>query len=242
VVGAIMARRRSELHSLVAGKCLDETKTWLLFENCKSTSGLYGLRETEPRPIDNAAVKIIERLEKFQENLLEIGFINELTNLFSYPNMKGSFSLAFSPDSSPLIDLFCDYFESPLNEKGMRYYHRQHQLRRFFAMLFFYSSSFGGLETLQWFLVHTDRQHVWHYISESTNGMVLRGAKAQYIVEQLYDGNKNYEELASLIKARYGTDDFMIIDRQDAEDYVMSLQEEGAVEIEPAFFEDEEGE
>lgn len=243
-IGATMARRQGELNDLVAGQCLDKTKRWLLFENRKSTSGVYGLRETEPRPIDQAVVEIVERLEKFQEKLQKLGALDELTNLFASPNMTGALSLRSigSASTADVIDLFCDYFETSLNEKGERYYHRQHQLRRFFAMLFFYSSSFGGLETLQWFLCHTDRQHVWHYISESTNGAVLRGAKAQYIVEQLYDGNKNYEELANLIQARFGTYDFMIVDRQDAEDYVITLQEEGCIEIEPEFFEDEEGE
>ncbi|CAK1804103.1 Integrase [Vibrio crassostreae] len=243
VVGATMARRQGELNDLVAGKCLDESNKWLLFENRKSTKSTYGLRNTEARPIDQTVAEMIVSLENFQKKLLDIGAINELTNLFAYPDMKGFLILRFSTNApSSVTDLFCDYFSSPINQKGERYYHRQHQLRRFFAMLFFYSSSFGGLETLQWFLGQTDRKHVWRYISESTDGAVLRNAKAQYIVEQLYEGNSNYEELIDLIKARFGTEDFMIIDKEDAEDYVVSLQNEGLVEIEPDFIEDDEGE
>lgn len=245
VVGALMARRQGELGDLIAGSCLDKTKEWLLFENRKSTKGLYGLRQTEARPIEPIAVEMIETLESFQFSLIDIGAISEPTNLFAAPPISGEIKLSYSGKSTNhrSFDYFCDYFETPLNNNNQRFYIRQHQLRRFFAMLFFYSSSFGGLETLQWMLGHTDRQHVWRYITETTDGPVLRGAKSQYITEYLYNyGDDNYKELSSLIKTRFNTDDFQLVDSNEVEGYISSLLEYGEIEIEPEFFEDENGE
>lgn len=91
-------------------------------------------------------------------------------------------------------------------------------------------------------LGHTDASHVWNYITESMDGMTLRGAKVQYIAEALHSGHtENYQNLAELLKARYGTDDFTVVDADELEDYLADLMEEGTIEIEPDFFEDNDG-
>lgn len=244
VVGALMARRMGELGDLVAGQCLDVTKKWLIFENRKSTRALMGLRQTEARPIEPIASSMVEQLERLQAALLELGVIDELTNLFATPPITGELRLSYSGKSTyhRNFDIFCDYFETALSADNRRYYIRQHQLRRFFAMLFFYSSSFGGLETLQWMLGHTDREHVWRYITETSDGAALRGPKAQFVAENIqHNGSQHYTELAALIEDRFGTDEFHLVDLQEMEDYIVSLMEEGKIEIEPEFFEDENG-
>lgn len=244
VVGALMGRRVGELMELHAKDCLDVSEKWLVFVNRKSTYQLYGTRQVEVRPIEPIAVKMIKNLVRMQKILKRIGFIGELTGLFASPSSQGSMSLTSSSvyGFNQNLDLFCDYFEIHTNENGHRYYIRQHQLRRFFAMLFFYSGSFGGLETLQWMLGHTDVQHIWHYITESMDGATLRGAKAQYVAEALHSGNvASFESLTALLKARYGTEDFTIVDTEELEDYLSDLMEEGTVEIEPEFIQDDGG-
>lgn len=244
VTGALMGRRIGELMDLHAKDCLDVTEQWLVFVNRKSTYNLFGTRQLEARPIEPIAVKMIKNLVRMQKILKRLGFISELYGLFASPSSKGNAVLSkvsvygFNQN----LDLFCDYFETQTNEDGNRYYIRQHQLRRFFAMLFFYSSSFGGLETLQWMLGHTDVKHVWHYITESMDGATLRGAKAQFVAEALHSGDvASFESLAALLKARYGTEDFTIVDTVELEDYLSDLMEEGSVEIEPEFIQDDEG-
>jgi hypothetical protein len=59
-VGILMARRQGELLDLVAGKCLNASKTQLVFFNRKS--GVLGMREKEVRPIPEIAVKMILQL------------------------------------------------------------------------------------------------------------------------------------------------------------------------------------
>ncbi|WP_158178597.1 integrase [Pseudomonas viridiflava] len=243
-VGVLMARRVSELYMLKSEDCLDETEQWLLFMNAKSTRHLFGLRHKEARPIEPIAVDMIKTLIRMQKILVRIGYIPNLKTLFAVPEFKGAKKIT---DSSAYLynrnlDLFCDYFEMPLNAKGQRYYLRQHQLRRFFAMLFFYCGSFAKLDTLQWMMGHADPKHVYRYIIESTDGAVLAGAKAHFAAERIIEGDDdNFQDLAQLLQTRYGTRDFTTVDAHDLEDQIQELVLEGFVEIEPEFFTDHQG-
>ncbi|MFJ4260254.1 integrase [Pseudomonas monteilii] len=244
VIGALMGRRIGELKDLHASNCLDISEQWLVFENRKSTQNLFGLRQIEVRPIEPIAVQMIKNLVRMQKIFKRLGYINELKEIFCSPSIQGALSITnmTSHSYNQNLDFFCDYFETETNDEGKRYYIRQHQLRRFFAMLFFYSSSFGGLETLQWMLGHTDVKHVWHYITEAMDGATLKGAKAQYVAEAMHNGEiESYENLAALITARYGTEDFTLVDTDELEDYLSDLMDEGAITIEPEFFEDDDG-
>lgn len=244
VTGVLAARRVSEMYSLPADGCLDSTGEWLIFSLAKSTRHLFGMRRMESRPIEPIAVDMIKNLIKMQKILKRVGYLHKLHRLFSVPHLKGAATLT---DCSVHVynrnlDLFCDYFEIPLNSAGERPYFRQHQLRRFFAMLFFYCGSFAKIDTLRWMLGQTDPQHVYRYIKESTEGSVLAGPKAHYVAEQLHQGNiENFVELAGLLKDKYGTDDFSLIDTNDLEDQILDLMKEGWVEIEPEFFTDNFG-
>ncbi|MGG6349146.1 integrase [Pseudomonas putida] len=242
VVGILMARRMSELTGLMADNCLDSTESWLIFLNAKSTRYALGKRLTEARPLDPIAVQMIKNLTHMQTELKRIGFIKTYKKLFSTPHMRGAAKLTQSNFNGNL-DIFCDYFETPLNSQGQRLYIRQHQLRRFFAMLFFYCSGFNNLGTLRWMLGHTDPSHVWHYISETIDGAIVRTASAQYLGERLKSGDySEYEDLATLVKDHYGTDDVEVIDSDAIEDYILDLITDGWLEVEPEFFTDVHGE
>lgn len=239
--GVLMARRVSELCHLHAANCLDITEQWLLFRNAKSTRHLFGFRREEARPIEPIVAEMVKTLIRMQKILCRIGYIDKLQTLFSVPDFRGGPALkectAYVYNRN--LDIFCDYFETPRNSAGERYYFRQHQIRRFFAMLFFYCGSFSKLETLQWMLGHTDPIHVYRYITESTDGAVLASAKAHYVAEQLHYGDlENYQALADLLKQRYGSDDFSLTNTNDLEDHIQDLVNEGWIEIEPEFFTD----
>lgn len=91
-------------------------------------------------------------------------------------------------------------------------------------------------------LGHTDPNHVYRYITESTDGATLAGVKAHYVAEQLHQGNmENFLELSDLLKDRFGTTDFSLVDTNDLEDQIRELMNEGWVEIEPEFFKDHHG-
>ena len=235
-VGILMARRQGELLDLVAGKCLDSSKTRLVFFNRKS--GVLGMREKEARPISEIAVKMILQLERLQEGFKKHGVLKENTRLFAFPSCNGDRFIKLSPQRlNDSMDYFCDYFETPLDSEGHRYYIRQHQLRRFFAMLFFWGSAFGGMDTLRWFLGHTDISHLYHYITESTPGDVLRSVKANFAGQILKHQPTEVRELATIVQHHFGTDNFSVLDSDELDEYVEELMIEGRVEIEPVFLE-----
>jgi len=239
-IGALMARRQSELMDLLSGHALDKSRTNLIFLNRKSDHG--EMREKLVRPIPPIAVKLIELIEEFHKGLKTIGLGSEKIPLFSYPDVRtGKPVIMVSRLFNASIDIFCDYIQTALNEKGERYYIRQHQLRRFFAMMFFWGNSFGGIESLRWFLGHTDIEHVYHYITESTPGYMLRATKAHFGSEVLRTNPNQEPELADITEKHFGTRDFSVLTSEELDDYIEDLLTEGKVKIEPIFFEGPEG-
>jgi len=241
IIGALMARRQAELDSLYASSCLDDTERYMLFRKAKSTSLLEGKRSLVARPIDEMGVEMIKVLKEIQELFLKYGFITKTGKLFDAPSIQHANEFQSIDNYQQLvhqsIDFFCDYFEVPLNKLGQRYYIRQHQLRRFFALSFFWGSGFGGMDTLRWFLGHTDAQHLYHYITETSPGAVLVHAKAQFLAETIDE----HKELKELLSKRYGTSDFTILETDELEDYISQLIDSGEVQMEPDFFEDDDG-
>lgn len=233
VIGALMARRQSELASLKVGECIDENTSSLIFKQSKSTKDIFGMKNTLHLPIDTLGIEMIKNMEK-----LHIDRKGE--TLFSLPQIKNIFLFKDSVDNtnySENIDFFIDYIQGELKD-GKRYYIRQHQLRRFFAMCFFWGSGFGSLDTLRWFLGHTDVEHVYHYITESTSGDILRNIQTQFLLENV----EKYENLLSLIKNRYNTENFDLIDSEDLEFYINDLLENEEIIVEPEFMLDNEQE
>lgn len=244
VVGMIMARRVDELVTLNAEKCLDKTRSWLVFNLGKSTHKALGLRQRESRPIDAIAVEMIEELRRLQKILKRLGVIDDLIDLFAAPSSLGHNGLLGCSiyHYNRHLDFACDYFESDVTAAGERYYVRQHQLRRFFAIMFFYTNTFGELDTLRWMLGHRDVEHVWRYLSECLAPKDIRMAGARYLTDLAVNERlENYQNLQELLFSEFGTTSFSLVDENRIEDYLAGMLEEGKVRIEPQFFNDEHG-
>lgn len=229
VMGALMARRQSELQNIKAFECLDETNTFLLFNRAKSTKGLHGFRDTYKLPVDKLVVDMIKNLQRIHTACNHTGF------LFNVPN-PSTHQIPATNDADQYnnkLDMFFDYIEAPLID-NKRLYIRQHQLRRFFAMSFFWGSGFGSLDTLRWFLGHTDVKHVYNYITESVSGSVLNSVKSQYIAENIY----SYDNLLDLIKNKYHTQNLGILDTNTLTEYINEMLEQELIQIEPEFLVD----
>ncbi|MBF4405662.1 integrase, partial [Vibrio anguillarum] len=104
------------------------------------------------------------------------------------------------------LNALCDYLETDLvqydNGEYRRNYVRQHQLRRFFAMAFFWSKGYDGMDALRWMLGHSDMEHLYHYISESETGAALNGAKASVIVRGVVDSTSELAKLDGIEEVR----------------------------------------
>jgi len=232
VVGAIMARRRSELANLKALDCIDSENKYLYFHRAKSSKNTFGLRDKIKLPIDDICIDMIQNLQKIHKAC------NSNGHLFAMPfrnNISKITEQAVSEsDYDEKLDMLFDYLEAPVID-NKRLYARQHQLRRFFAMAFFWKGGFGSLDTLRWFLAHTDVSHVYNYITETVPGEILKEVKAQYVTENI----EQYGELRSLIIKRFKTDNFDLLDSDTLTEYVESLIDNKEISIEPEFLTDD---
>lgn len=238
VIGAITARRQSELMDLNSINCLvpsnidpsinKNIQFELIFDNRKSgIGGELNLRECLSRPIPNSIAIIIFKLQKFNERILKFNNDNSinLSLINYYSHHQNKFKKIYAQSYNIHLNAFCDYFQTlkvNFDSKDFkRYYIRQHQLRRFFVLLFFWSKSYDGLDTLRHFLGHTNPEHLYNYITESITGEVLSGVKAQALVEQISVMNqskefiKNIEYLNPVLEKYFGVREFEVLSESE---------------------------
>lgn len=242
ILSAISARRSGEIRELETNSCLVQKNHgyYLQFKLRKRNFGKT--RELVLRPIPNIAAQCIQTLIDLHKKLSLLSTVEVTGRLFSKPRChKIGLSDMSSADTANVLDRFSDYFETPMNSDGQRYYIRTHQMRRFFAMAFFWASGFGGLDTLRWYLGHTDIEHVYHYITETVPGEVLRRVSAEFASENLISGQSNTLNLKKLLKERYGLSSFSIMQSDEVSDYIEGLMIEGDLKIEPIFIDTPKG-
>ena len=247
IVGTMMARRVSEIRSLKAD-CLcpksdptthlnENTNYSLEFYNSKSGAG--DTREKLTRPIPKTGALLIWKLQLFRNELIKMGAISKKAGLLiKCCRRTGKFTPMAVTSYSQHFNTFCDYFQTPLLEVAPngfhRYYIRQHQLRRFFAMSFFWSSGFDGLDTLRYFLGHTDAEHLYHYITENTPGEVLRGVKAETLVHGLNaDKIAGIEKIREILKERFKVQDVTVEALEEAIEELQYEIEDGYIKTTP---------
>lgn len=275
IIGAVMARRQSEIIELspintLAPNINPEINCnqdfYINFHNRKSgISGEYDFRELITKPTPRSVAKLVYKLQQFN-NKLCTDKLCSLNNLFLLNNISPTLlkiSHLSSSNGRKLIDTACDYFETPLvkytDNVICRYYIRQHQLRRFFTMMFFWSKSYSGLDTLRYFLGHTDIEHLYHYITEANHGEVLNGVKAQFLYHEISNAdNHDIENIDRLRKKifkhfnisqvdLFSEDDCLTLfpNNQECKDlrkiipiqsYIESMLETHRIELYPDFF------
>lgn len=237
IVGTLTARRNGELLDLKYGLSIDLNEKFILFYNRKSGVGSYN--ELEARPVPKIVIIGIKLLQLLQDGLIDLGIIDTGTRIFACPSLLGS-KLSELKRQSQLnisLDFFCDYFETPIDSDGRRYYIRQHQLRGFFASTFFwYGRCPEATETLRWYLGHVDIFHLYHYIRKLTPSAIFRSVSSDYVATLLEEEDASVVELADYIEMRFGTRNFSIMDHQELTDLVYDLSEENAFDIEPIPF------
>lgn len=237
-LAALTARRRSEYVRLHASGYLDTGETGVRFQAAKT--GFSGHRQEIVVPVPNIVVEMLKKLEWFQRELVKLGVIDQLTNLFSYPLLKAG-ALAQSDGIESAIDTFLDYIEMPCDEKGRRYYLRCHQLRRFFPQTFMESGLPNGREVLSEFLGHTNAEEIWTYILEVCPGDAIEQSAAQTATRQLREDNTAFEELADLVRKTFGVYDFWAVSEEELNGYILQLQEAGDVKVAFEYFRTSDG-
>lgn len=281
LIGIIMAKRQDELISLKghgnlqpsidpASKEGQQTEYWLIAKLKKSgIGGKFECNETIKRPIPRSFALFIWKLEQFNLSIMKAKCNPKKISLF---NFVDTHTMKIKPCDEKYynahLDSICDFFETPLVDFGSgdirRYYIRQHQLRRFFAMVFFWSKGFDGLDSLRWMLGHTDIEHLHNYITESESGKVLNGVKATYLRDAIKNSKlDNIDRLRDLIAKRYSVNSSNISlnsvkeavniyednndyntlpkieelrEQERVESHILELLDENVISLEPEFF------
>ncbi|KIF83042.1 hypothetical protein TSA66_22940 [Noviherbaspirillum autotrophicum] len=244
--GAMTARRQGELIDLTPQGALDETGRYVGFKNRKS--GAHGLRQFELRPAPPLCRDIVELSKKLHLNLEQAGVKMPPHRLFDLPGVAGIRAVSTSTYNEAL-DAFCDYVSFGLDSKGRRWYVRQHQLRRFFALAFFYGTKYGNVSTLRWMLGHSDAEHVWHYITGSVPGEILDEVRSYFLADVLTSGSWKKEieisesafcKLGDATQTVFGTRNFSLIDSDTFELFIAGLLRKG-LSVNPHFISDASG-
>ncbi|WP_075256211.1 site-specific integrase [Herbaspirillum camelliae] len=246
MVNTLMARRVSELEELTADSIVEEHGAYFLAIYLrKANVGRH--RKRVLRPLPDIAAEALQLLAKLSRTLQELGYPNE-GRLFEVPysawNRAQLYYGTCQPDLRRCFDRFCDFHQTTQDEQGRRYYVRAHQLRRNFAMLFFWKGSFGGIEVLRYFLGHSKPSMTYRYVTEAVSGKVLRRVKATVAKDLIKVDHPGTAELAQLVCERYGIslNELHILPERDVVDYVEDLILSGEAEVEPEFFNGPKGE
>ena len=246
IIGTLMARRLSELEDLTSASIVEDHGAYFLAFDLRKAN-VREHRKRVLRPMPKIAADALKLLSKVSATLQELGHPNS-GRLFEMPysawrRRKPHFGTCL-PDLSRCFDRFCDYHEVDVDGLGRRYYVRTHQLRRNFALLFFWNGSFGGIEVLRYFLGHSKPSMTYRYITEAVSGKVLRRVKAVVAKDLVKRDDKTVHALSELVCERYGISihELHILPERDVVDYIEDLMMSGEAEIEPEFFNGPKGE
>ncbi|AZS27224.1 integrase [Vibrio anguillarum] len=207
LLGVVMARRQDELVQLKpfgnliyiddkgavsreANPYDNNNERWHLHFKVKKT-GVKGKNLDEKRPIPLSIARFVWQLEQFNRQAIEKGLAKK-SDLVLFSNVKAqTFELKkrTADRFNASFDALCDYFETAMvemdNNEYRRHYVRQHQLRRFFALVFFWSKGYENMEALRWMLAHSDLEHLHNYITENVDGAVIKSAQANVIAQSI---------------------------------------------------------
>lgn len=133
-----------------------------------------------------------------------------------------------------LLTFFADIVQITPIESGYpetrRWYLRTHQLRRFFAITYFWHNKFSNLAALSWFMGHVSPEETMRYISEDISGSEMSEEEARYTTTVMSDDNNENQlpELRQKVKQHFQVDDLNIIPKPQLENYLTQIFESGA--------------
>lgn len=227
LTGALNARRVDELTSLppVGNLEPNDRNPWLKKDSEEisdyklrfgaAKTGIGGelsIRDYVERPTPLIIAKLIYKIEKYNTIFIEKGLCSveniALFNGIAFNNFK--LHCLDTKQFNEAISFFCDYIETPttvIDGVVYRYYILEHELRRFFVLLFFWSSGDAKIDSLRYQLAHNDLEHLYNYITESVTGDVLNSTKASYLAHKFRSlKSTDLEKLNAAILYQFGVD------------------------------------
>lgn len=209
IIGALTARRQIELLGMMEGNCLKPDKNPNLSENksvhyeigfMAGKTGDRHAKEFLSVPIPRMVAKLLWTLKEVHQDCVRLGLISKSTPLLIFLRPDNITFRQMCPATyNACLSTICDFTQTPtvVLESGQvaRFYVRQHQLRRFFAMAFFAAAGFKDLDALRAFLGHSDIQHLYTYIVEITPGAMLQSVKTEALAKAVLAKDSSIEHL-----------------------------------------------
>lgn len=111
-----------------------------------------------------------------------------------------------------------------------RWYLRTHQLRRFFAISYFWHNKFSNLPALSWFMGHTDLDMTLRYVTEEIGGSEMPEEEARYAasIMTIQNENSGFFELSQKVKENFKVDDIKTIPFAQLENYLERIFRSGS--------------
>ncbi len=221
-----MALRVGEMMDLNVSS-LSENNRWLAVKTRKSGPGSF--RRTDSIPCPKLVANIIRRTLRFRKLLSACG-VQMHDALFTVPDWAGNRMTVSSKSYNSRIDCFIDYVNAPLNDEGLRYYIRQHQLRKNFALWYYAESPFEKSDTLQWYLRQSDSEQTEHYLRANFSGQVLRNLQSVASALMVRDGRRVADNLAAVVSRRFGVERYRLMSERGFVEYsrlIEKLRQDG---------------
>ncbi len=208
---------------------------WELVFGLKKSSPTENLRKVGrpiPTLVKNACILLLDLyppgIDLPEEPSLRPIFVNNFTEngKSRVPRFMGTTTLY------SYLELFSDVIEIPLDDNGARWYLRSHELRRFFAISYFWHDRFAGLAALSWFMGHSSIDETMRYVVDEIAGAELPEEEARFTAAILQESTSTLkidglEALEEEAKEHFDVSDLKIIKSEILETYLERRYREG---------------
>jgi hypothetical protein len=232
-VGYFTARRQAELLNLKF-KHINANRNCLTVSVMKTGTGEHRL--ALDIPVIPIVIRMLSRLEKFHKDCgLDDRDIQEADCFGRFSAAKKRrITKANVKHYNSQLDIMCDYFETDTVD-GRRYYIRQHQLRRAFAIGFYYLNDRGSLSVLSYFYGHMDFKQIYRYLTTTIGNKEMLDIKAAYLAEESLKDTPASRQLLDKMGISSEACSVTIIERDRLESKYRSLLDNKEVEVTPEF-------
>lgn len=235
ILASIMAaRRRGEAVGLSL-ECLKGSVGAYELEFELEKTSVEGTRLIIRRPVPNIVGKGINQVRSITTLCSQVFQDTSSVNLFNFPlNFTHMQPLAYGTVQHRL-DMFCDYFQVPLDAEGRRWYVLPHEFRRFFAIVFFWQYKFSDLPALQWMLGPAKPEDTYAYVRSVVGAREMSRAEAQVSREALLDGSSTLalDSLRDLAMRHFHTADIRMIAQTELDSFLEHLISENVLKVRP---------
>lgn len=232
-VGFFTARRQSELLKM---KFEDIHLDQSYISSSVMKTGIGEQRLTFDLPTIPIVLRMLIRLERFFK---DCGLSHES---IQKSQCLGRIALGRNPKVittgskryNTHLDVLCDYIETDVVD-GRRYYVRQHQLRRAFAIGFFYLNTRGSLSVLSYYFGHMDFKQIYRYLTTVVGNKEMLDIKAAYLAEESIEGGAASLDLLNKLGSFAPGTTLKVHERDRLEIYYRSLLKNRDIDVEPTF-------